>query len=310
MARSRMAVLVNAKSTRCPEDVEALVEPLRARHEVRIVRVEDPTTFSEQIEAAARDSDLLVIGSGDGTLARSGEALIESGCVIGVLPFGNANDLARGLGMPLDVEAACHALVDAEPRPIDVGVVNGHCFFNAAIIGVGAAISSGMDAATKRRWKRLSQIPNMLNALFSRRAFSVSLYRDDQTERMRSIHFTVANGRTIGGGIVVDEDARLDDGRFDISSVRPLGLVGLLMLAPAMAMGRRRHHPQVDFEVGADLRVETSRRLEIATDGDVVTETPAVFECRPGAVRFLVPQRPEATVALDLGPIPALGAER
>lgn len=293
-----MSVLVNTRSTRCPAEIEPLLEPLATSHEMTLVRVDRPQEFSEHIEAASRSSDVLVIGSGDGTLARSGHALIESGCSVGVLPFGNANDLARGLGMPLDLAAACRALADAEPRAIDVGLVNGHCFFNAAIIGLGAKVSAAMDTSTKKRWKRLSQLPTFFSALLGRRSFSLHVQTDTWTSQMRSIHFTVANGRTIGGGVTVDEEAWLDDGELDVSSVRPQSLSELLMLAPAMMTGRRRHHPHVDFMRRTSLRVETKRKMKIATDGDIVTETPADFECRPGAVRFLVPKRPEATFAL------------
>jgi YegS/Rv2252/BmrU family lipid kinase len=296
-----MSVLVNTHSTRYPAEIEPLLAPLAASHDMTLVRVDRPEEFSRHIEATARSSEVIVIGSGDGTLARSGHALIESGCTIGVLPFGNANDLARGLGMPLDLAAACRALVDAEPRAIDVGLVNGHCFFNAAVIGLGAKVSAAMDASRKKRWKRFSQLPHFLSALLGRRSFGLTVQTDAWTSRMRSIHFTVANGRTIGGGVTVDEDAWLDDGELDVSSVRPQSLSELLMLAPAMMTGRRRHHPQVDFMRRTSLRVETKRRMKVATDGDIVTETPADFECRPAAVRFLVPRQPQATLALAPG---------
>ena len=301
-SRPKMSVLVNTRSTRCPAEIEPLLEPLATSHDVSVVRVDQPQDFGRLIEAASRSSDVIVIGSGDGTLARSGHALIESGCSIGVLPFGNANDLARGLGMPLDLVTACRALSDAQPRAVDVGIVNGHCFFNAAVIGLGAKVSAAMEASTKKRWKRFSQVPNFLAALLGRRSFSLEVQTDAWTSQVRSIHFTVANGRTIGGGVTVDEEAWLDDGEFDVSSVRPQSLSELLRLAPAMMTGRRRHHPRVDFMRRASLRVETKRKMEIATDGDIVTETPAEFECRPGAVRFLVPREPEATCALASEP--------
>lgn len=298
LRRQRMSVLVNTRSTRCPAELASLLEPLSARYDVTLVRIERPHEFSQRIAQASESADVIVIGSGDGTLARSGRALIESECAFGVLPFGNANDLARGLGMPLTIASACRALVDALPRSVDVGIVNGHCFFNAAVIGVGARVSSVMNAPTKRRWKRLSHLPNFLSALLERRAFSLTIHTASGATRLRSIHFTVANGRTIGGGILVDEQAWLDDGRLDVSSVRPQSLRELLMLAPAMMSGRRRHHPKVDFTSRSRLRVETRPRMRIATDGDIVTQTPAVFECRPAAVRFLVPESPEPTLAL------------
>lgn len=298
-SRKRMKVLLNARSTRCPEDMSSLLKPLQEEFEVRVVRVDDPTTFSLQIEGEASDADVLVMGSGDGTMARSAGALIRAGLPVGLLPLGNANDLARGLGIPLDLTEACHALGAAQRMSIDVGCVNDHYFFNAATFGVGAAISAQMDAVSKKKWKRLSQVPRVIKAIRKRRPFKLQVEVEGQEKSFRSIHVTVANGRTIGGGVVVDSEARLDDRNLNLSSVQPQTGSELLKMAPAFLMGRREGHPRLDTLDGARMVVQTSRPLKIATDGDVVTSTPAIFETLPAAITFLVPADPAPSVALD-----------
>lgn len=300
--RQRMTILLNVRSTRCPEDMDALLDPLRGEFDLRTVRVSDPTTFSDQIRREARNADILVLGCGDGTMARSGGALLKAGLPVGLIPFGNANDLARGLGLPLDPGEACQALAQSRVTRIDVGRVNGHYFFSAATFGIGAEISARMDATTKRKWKRLSQIPQLLSAINERRPFEVDVRLDGEELRCRSVHVTVANGRTIGGGIVVDTAARLDNRNLNFSSVRPQTALQLLALAPAFVTGRRQDHPRVDTADGRRMRIDTSRPLAIATDGDIVTQTPAEFEIIPLALQFLIPESPAQTLALDPDP--------
>lgn len=300
--RQRMTILLNARSTRCPDDMEPLLHPLRKGFDVRTIRVSDPSTFSDQIRREAGHADVLVLGCGDGTMARSGGALLEAGLPVGLIPFGNANDLARGLGLPLDPGQACEALAESRVTRIDIGRVNGHYFFNAATFGIGAEISAQMDAATKRKWKRLSQIPRLISAINARRPFKVEIELEGKRLRHRSVHVTVANGRTIGGGIVVDKAARLDDHNLNFSSVRPQTALELLALAPAFVSGRRDAHPRVDTVDARRMRIETSRPLAIATDGDIVTETPADFETFPAALSFLIPESPAESLALDPDP--------
>lgn len=299
----RLVVLANTRSTRYPADLDRLLDPLRERFRVGLEAVERPETFSDRIRAAAPRADALVVASGDGTVARSARELIDAGRPVGLVPIGNANDLARGLGLPTDPAEACALLLDARPAPVDVGLVNGRHFFSAATLGLGARISATMDARSKRRWGRLSQLPGVVSAFRRRRAFRVALEIDGRTHRLRSLHVTVGNGRTIGGGIVIEEQARLDDALLDVSSVRPQSLLSLFTLAPDFWRGRRRGHPRIDTFRARAFRLSTPRPMPIATDGDVVTETPAEFRTLPGAVRFLVPAAPRSTIALGSGSI-------
>ena len=297
--RERLTILINARSTRYDGSLGDSIESLRDRLDVQVVEVDDPTTFSDRLRNAAKDADLIAIASGDGTLARSADVLREIGRPIGVIPLGNANDLARGLGVPLDPAQACLAIAGAEPIRVDLGRVNGHAFFSAATFGIGARISSEMDPGSKRRWRRLSQIPRLLAAIRGRRSFSLDVEIDGRAaQRLRSLHVTIGSGRTIGGGIVIDEAARLDDARLKFSSVQPQTFGALLRMIPAYVTGRRRAHPRIDTFWARRIRIVTPEPMAIATDGDVVTETPADFECLAGAIEFLVPRDPQGQHAI------------
>ncbi len=295
----RMTVLANARSTRFTEDLGARIAALHDRYDVTLVEIKDPSTFGNAIEAASREADAIVVASGDGTLARSARDLIEADRPVGVLPLGNANDLARSLGLSTSVEQACVQLCDVRRSRLDVGVVNGHTFFSAATVGLGALVSSEMDVASKKRWRRLSQIPRLLRALRDRRTFGTKITCEEGLVHGRSIQMTIGNGRTIGGGVVLDEEARLDDAKLFVSSVRPQSVWSLLALAPDYVRGRRRDRQEIDTLSSPRFLLETSRPMDVATDGDVVTRTPARFASLPGAIEFLVPNAPEAEPALE-----------
>ncbi len=299
MTRRRVALVVNRRASRCPDDLEAAVRILREGSDLTLFSVAVPEEVPRQVSQAVHNCERLIIGSGDGTIARAASVLLAAGRPVGVLPLGNSNDLARGLGMPLDLDAACRALLDARVARIDVSRINEHYFFNAATVGIGAAVSAQMVPEAKRRWRRLSQVTRLVSALRQRRRFRVDLELDGARETLASVHLAVANGRTHGGGIAISDEAYLDDGRLRLSSVRPQPLLRLLALGPRLARGERDRQAGVDQRNGRRVRIATSRRLPVATDGDIVTHTPATIEVMPRALSVLVPIEPEDTLALS-----------
>ena len=300
-----MAIVVNGLATRCPDDLGPLSATFGKRYATIVARVDDPECFDRELRRVAEHADMIVIASGDGTISRAALTLIELGRPVGLLPFGNANDLARGLGMPLDIDGACQALLDPAERRIDVGLVNGHAFLSAATLGIGAIVSKGMAPSMKRRWGRLSQLGNLIRAIRSRRPFALVITAEGVARRLRSVHVAVANGRTHGGGIAVAADGRLDDGLLDVSSVRPRPLSRLLSIAPWFVRGERSNLDAVDQLRLGRCHITTSRTLDIAADGDVVTATPADFSVLASALTVLVPRQPEDSQALEGAVLPA-----
>ncbi|MGC2129583.1 MAG: diacylglycerol kinase family protein, partial [Candidatus Aquilonibacter sp.] len=56
------------------------------------------------------DADCIICAGGDGTLLGAIESAITRGLPLGNVPLGTVNDLARTLGIPLDVRGAVHTI--------------------------------------------------------------------------------------------------------------------------------------------------------------------------------------------------------
>ena len=63
-------------------------------------------------QAVAEGHDFVVVGGGDGTVASAAGLVAGTDVVLGVLPLGTANDLARTLEIPRDLGSACAALAE------------------------------------------------------------------------------------------------------------------------------------------------------------------------------------------------------
>src|SRR5436190_21129818 len=105
MAR-RALLLVNCKARRGAECRDTVATRLR-NLDFDLVEPRADEMPAEAIRAQAAGVDLIVIGGGDGTLNAAADALAECGKPVGVIPLGTANDLARTLNIPTDLDAAC-----------------------------------------------------------------------------------------------------------------------------------------------------------------------------------------------------------
>lgn len=270
--------------------LERALEGLR-QHGIELVASAIRTDeMPSAIHQHAGSADLIIIGGGDGTLNRSVEAVLQSGLPLGILPMGTANDLARTLGISPTIEEACAVIAAGRTHRIDLGRVNGKHFFNVASIGMSVEIARCLTRDVKRRWGVLGYCIAALDQYRAARSFSADIEVDGGRFRLRSIQLSVGNGRFYGGGMTVAEGAMIDDGLLDLYSLQPSGLFRLLTLMPAFRAGRHASLDEVHNLRARRIEVRTKRPMPVNTDGELTTETPALFEIMPRALEVFVPQ--------------------
>jgi diacylglycerol kinase family enzyme len=71
--------------------------------------------------AAARDSELVVVAGGDGTIRDAAERLIGSGVPMAIVPAGTANIFGAELGIPRGIKGAIDLIATGRPTSVDVG---------------------------------------------------------------------------------------------------------------------------------------------------------------------------------------------
>ncbi len=289
--RQRRALLVvNSKSRDGGKAIEAAATLLRSGG---IHLLQEQCRNSDELPATIRrlagSIDLVILGGGDGTMNSAAPALIETGLPLGILPLGTANDLARTLGIPFDLDGAAQVIVDGHVRHIDLGEVNGRPFFNVASIGLSVEVTCELTRETKRRWGRLGYAIATCRALWRMRPFSAEIRREGQVDRVRAIQIAVGNGRHYGGGMTVQEDAEIDDGRLNLYSIEFEQLWRLALIYPAFRAGRHGLWREVRTATCEQVEIRTRRPRPVNTDGELTTRTPARFRVLRHAVAVLAP---------------------
>jgi len=244
-------------------------------------------------EQAVRDGHEVVVAvGGDGTVCQVAAGLHRSGRgALGVLPLGTGNDIARTLGIPLDVRQAAQVVLDGHRRQVDLIRVGEHLVLNA--IGVGLLGDINTRAA---RIKRVRGIIGYLGvALVSLIKFEspqVALETPDRRYEGSMTILAVHGGPTTGGGFILAPRAVPDDGFLDATLVPGIGPLGRLpRLVAAMRGTLGTISDTVELQAPW-LELRFDRPLPMHADGDIaVLEPPSArFEVIPKAVGVLVPR--------------------
>ncbi len=275
---------------------ELAVRMLReAGHDVVMLREPNIELLRRETEhAVAAGADALIVVGGDGMVSLAVNVVTDTGLPIGIVPTGTGNDLARGLGIPLDdTEAAVARILNAlgtRPRVIDAARVH-HGLLTTWYAGV---LSAGFDAIVNERANQMTRprgpsryIVALLRELLVLRPIDYRVQLDGEMRAVRGMLISVANNVSLGGGMRVAPDALLDDGLLDFFLVAPLGRLAFLRVFPSVFRGEHVNHPKVSIQRVRRVRLEADGVIAYA-DGERVGPLPLDIEVVPGALRMLV----------------------
>jgi len=112
---------------------------------------------------------------------------------------------------------------------------------------------------------------------------------DDEIRGGKMIDVVVANGRYLGGGMMMCPDAEPDDGQLDVLLIGDVTKRDLLFVLPKTYRGRHLPHPRLEILRGQVITVDADEPLPVELDGEQPGTTPARFEVVPGALRLRIP---------------------
>jgi YegS/Rv2252/BmrU family lipid kinase len=269
-------------------------------------------------EQAARGGETVVALSGDGLVGVLADRLREiPGAVLGVLPGGRGNDLARVLGIDEDALEACATIAHGIPRAVDLGEVLADRDGRAqAFVGIASA---GFDSDANRianeapAWLGgLVYVYGALRALAAWRPARFEIELDPPGERhsFRGYTVGVANSRAYGGGMFAAPEAMLDDGLLDVLVKEHEGRLRFIANLPKVFNGTHTRLPTVHVFRAAEVAVSADRPFTMYADGDPIGELPVRVRAVRGAVTMLVPPqaRPDSAFAAP-SPLPSKPAQ-
>jgi diacylglycerol kinase (ATP) len=259
-------------------NLEQIVDCLRTHGIIAEVGIKTSGKVARGLAKAAvkRGDELVIVAAGDGTIEDLVGELAGSDTALGIIPAGTMNNIARSLGVPLDLEDASALLGAGITRHIDVGRVitndkpKGAYFLESAGVGLSALAAPMGQDTEKGRWALLVKA---LGKFLTFAGAEVQVACDDgEILEAHTQVVTVSNAPLFGHNMLIGPDAKMDDGRLDVALYDGMSKLDLERYFLAISDGKRVDDPRVAFQrvrrvrVSADAPLKANADLEILSD--------------------------------------------
>jgi len=216
--------------------------------------------------ALARGRENFVAVGGDGTVNTLARHLVHRKAILGIIPRGSGNGLARHLGMPANINDAIERLLPRRTQSVDAILINDHWSFNVAGIGFDGYISSLFGQNGKRG---VANYIRLINQEYkSYQPIEMEIHTDGRILHEQVFQLAIANASQYGNRAIIAPFAALDDQLLDISMISKVPytfLPGFFLRVIAGKIHKSRYWNS--FKTNR-MYVKTSRPVHFHTDGD------------------------------------------
>jgi YegS/Rv2252/BmrU family lipid kinase len=249
-----------------------------------------PGDARDAAQKASGDAPLLVAFGGDGTFNEVLNGAPLERAVLGLVPAGTGNVLAKELGLSLKPHRAAAQLVEGDTVRYDIGECNARLF--ACMFGAGfdARVVQLVDEGRGNSMSKLRYVPYVAKALWHMPRWDIRVEVDGQTLATGMRQVIVANTRSYGGPVQMAPAAGPNDGCLDAAALPMRGAIGCAGAA-CQALLRRVHKAgSAAYGRGSEFTVTADADdVPVQIDGEPAGSLPASITVHPGAARLLAP---------------------
>ena len=239
--------------------------------------------------AAAARGDVLVAVGGDGLVRDvAGAAVASGGTLLGIVPAGRGNDLARALRLPTTSDGLAALLLDGPAKTIDVLDINGTIVPGNVYVGIDSVANRIING---NRWMPGALLYRLapIRAISTWKAATYTIRADGVTTTVKGHMVVLANSGAYGHGLQIVPPARLDDGLLDVLIVGDAPRRAIVSFMREAEHGTHINRPEVSMSTAHEVTLSADRPLPVCGDGDELAHLPVTVRLRPGALRIIAP---------------------
>lgn len=296
MDLNSIAVILNAASGLSPTEVK--LQQLRQacweqnlRPEIFLAH-DGGLLVTETQKALAAGFRVIVAAGGDGTISAVAAEVLKADAVLGIIPWGTLNHLAKDLRIPTDTAGAVSVIAGLRQARIDVGEVNGLIFINNSSIGLYPKLVALRERHQRSgQYKWLAFLRALVSVIWRYSYFEVRLKLSGQETVVNSNLIFVGNNSYEIEGWQIGGRGSLERGELTLCVLRHTGRWGLLNVAWHALFGGLAQHQSFDVYSTDKVTVQTKKKfLRVAVDGEVLTlPTPLEYKILPKALKVIIP---------------------
>jgi YegS/Rv2252/BmrU family lipid kinase len=284
-------LIVNAMSRRGADAFDEVRDKLTAAGVdlIEAHAITEPEKMDPAVKKAIKRAPMVIVGGGDGSLSSNVDHFVGTDTMFAVVPLGTANSFAKTLGIGDDLDTAVETIANGRRRRIDLGVIDGDYFANAAALGLSPLIADTVPHNLKRYLGMVGYMLWAARVAFNFRPFKLRVTLDDGTVvKAWATEARIANG-THHGGVELVEDQELDSGEIVIQAVTGKSLWGLAWSWFSTLFKLRNRKQTVTEWWGRKLYLEARPAQKISIDGEIAARTPVTVEVADACIEVAAP---------------------
>jgi len=212
--------------------------------------------------------DLIVAVGGDGTINEVTKGLAGSNCIMGIIPSGSGNGLARHLNLPIRIKDAIDVIKKGKTKFIDTATINNNHFVNVAGIGFDAHIAH-LFANTKKR----GAIPYIKLATLEFQQYQAKEYEviiDEKKYNIKAFLISFANSSQFGNNAYISPHAIINDGLLDVCMMSEFPMIEAGQLAIKLFNKRMDKTKYMNIVRGKHITIKSKDEIKAHIDGEPI----------------------------------------
>lgn len=250
-------------------------------------------------QAVNDEVDYVIAIGGDGTVNEVARGLVGSKTILGIVPLGSGNGLARDLGIPVNVQKAFEIIKEENVIDIDYGIANDRIFFCTCGMGFDALVAEQAAKAKKRG--SLMYFKTMLDVFFQQKPKRYTITCPEGTFEDDAFVITCANAGQYGYNAYIAPNADLQDGLMNIVILKPLSMLNASRVGIQLLTKNIDKNKKMVQIMTKEAIIKRSDAGVIHIDGDYLDEgTEIRVKIVPKGLRVLVPANPKSSKTNDI----------
>ena len=250
------------RSVDWPAEIDIFFAPLPHTIEKFFLSPGCNTDSLKDIISNAKPDRVIAVG-GDGTVKLVAECLLHTGRVMGILPAGSANGLAKELGIPAATQGALQHLLKTATQNIHLIKINGQLCVHLSDIGFNASVIQIFESAKRRGM--MGYVKAAWKVLWKHRVMLATIKIDDEYIRREAAMIVIANATRYGSGAVVNPLGRLDDDVFEIVIIRKVSFSEIFKM---MVSHRPYDKNKTELYQAQSIQIQSKKKVHFQIDGE------------------------------------------
>ncbi len=270
--------LINMNSGRIKKELPTIEKAILSELDTNKYQSEIIKTHSLEEAYSALDNitsipdSIVVAVGGDGTVNKTINRIVNKPVILGIIPLGSGNALARELNISLNINKAITTLNKGKARSIDLMLVNNK-YYGACVGGIG------FDALIARKFEKLetrglkNYIRLAVREYFSYQNIEFILKINEKEFRRQAFLLSFANTRQYGNNAFIAPKAVIDDGIIDVVILKKFHISDTPILATKLFTKSIDNSRYIEYFRAEEFEIKVEKSpIFIHLDGESIVE--------------------------------------